>query len=214
MSEQALWRRLEWVVVVVLALAIAAYLLKMAYLRLLPGTVLGLLLLLACYGYVRYYRGWRVPLFVVLLPFGAMQVDLLGNHFHLYGKPFGPVQYDEFSHLACSALTVPSFVWLLREAIRYFGYRLPLGLIAILAVSLSFSGAAIYEIIELWDELYFRGKRIWSPHDAPNDLQWDLLGKIAGAAITYLVLRRQQSNDRPQTSDFRPQTSIRKDESS
>jgi hypothetical protein len=195
--KNSLWRRLEWLVVVVLALGMAAYLLKLAYLPWLLGTMLGLLLVLGLYGYFRYFRGWGVPLWVLLLPLGAFQVDLLGNHFHLYGHPFGPVQYDEFSHLATSVFTVPSFVWLLREVIRGFDYRLPLGLIAILAVTVSFSGAAIYEIIELWDELYFGGKRIWSTHDAPNDLQWDLLGKIVGAAITYVAL-----GGRPQTSDL------------
>ncbi|HEV7902258.1 MAG TPA: hypothetical protein VGO96_00350 [Pyrinomonadaceae bacterium] len=47
-----------------------------------------------------------------------------------------------------------------------------------------------YEIIELWDELYFGGQPIWSKHDAPNDLQWDFAGILIGAGLAYVVLRR------------------------
>jgi len=200
MTLGTLRQKAEWLVIVGIALAIGAYLLKMAYMHVLPGTLLGLLVLLASYGYLRSFRGVRVPVVLFILLLGAAEVDLVGNYFHMYGRPFGPVQYDEFSHMATSALTAPIFVWVLREAMQRLGYRLPLSLIAILAVSLSFSGAAIYEIIELWDELYFGGKRIWSPHDTPNDLQWDLVGKIVGAAITVLVL----SQVRPQAKTVMP----------
>jgi uncharacterized membrane protein YjdF len=176
--------------VALLLLATAAYLLKMAYTHVLPGSIFALVLLLAGYAYMRHYWPARPPLILFVLLYAATQVDLWGNFFHLYGQPFGPMQYDEFAHATCSALTVPVFVWLLREAARRADYRLPLGLIATLAVSLSFSAAALYEIIELWDELFFGGKRIWTLHDTSNDLQMDLIGKIVGATITYLVMRR------------------------
>jgi hypothetical protein len=52
-----------------------------------------------------------------------------------------------------------------------------------------FSITAFYEIIELWDELYFKGQRIWSPHDAPNDLQWNLAGIILGSVSTYIIMK-------------------------
>ncbi len=190
LTLNSIMKRLEWLFAPAVALAIAAYLLKLAYMPPLFGSLLGVLLLAACYGYFRFFRGLRVPLVLFALLFVAMEVDLLGNFFHMYGRPFGPVQYDEFSHMMTSALTVPIFVWLLRGFILRFDHRLPLGLVATLAVAISFSGAALYEIIELWDEKYFGGKRIWGPYDTPNDLQWDLLGKIAGAVIMVLVLGR------------------------
>jgi uncharacterized membrane protein YjdF len=176
-------------IVALLLLATAAYLLKMAYLHVLPGSLIALLLLLMGTWYLRHYRQTQPPFAVLASLFAATQVDLWGNFFHMYGQPFGPMQYDEFAHLVGSGLTVPALVWLLREAARRGDYRLPLGLITVLAVSLSFSAAALYEIIELWDELYFGGKRIWTLHDTSNDLQMDLTGKLVGATITYLVMR-------------------------
>ncbi len=61
------------------------------------------------------------------------------------------------------------------------------------AIALLFSVSGFYEIIEVWDERYFHGKRIWSPYDAPNDLQWDLTGAVIGAALTYAILKKSHS---------------------
>lgn len=183
-------RRLELPIVAVLFLAGSAFLLKMAYLPVLTCTILGALFLLAVYVYIRARYGIKIPLILLALVLGAVEVDALGNYFRMYGRHFGPVMYDEFSHMAVQALTAPIIVWLLREGIVRFGYRLPLGFITFFAITALFSLSAFYEVIELWDELYFRGQRIWSPHDAPNDLQWDLAGIIVGAVIAYVVLRR------------------------
>jgi uncharacterized membrane protein YjdF len=183
-------RRLELPIVAVLFIAGSAFLLKMAYLPVLTCTILGALFLLAVYLYIRARYAIKIPLILLALVLGAVEVDALGNYFRMYGRHFGPVMYDEFSHMAVQALTAPIIVWLLREVIVRFGYRLPLGLITFFAITALFSLSAFYEIIELWDELYFRGQRIWSPHDAPNDLQWDLAGIIVGAVIAYVVLRR------------------------
>jgi uncharacterized membrane protein YjdF len=176
--------------------AIAAFLLKLAYTAWFPGTLLTLGLLASGLAYAQ--RAWRIrpPLWVLGSLFLAVQVDLLGNHFHMYGRSFGPVQYDEFAHMMGSALTVPTFIWLFGEIMRRQGHELSRGWIATLAVSLSFSVAGIYEIIELWDERYFGGRRIWSPHDCPNDLQWDLSGKILGAVITVLIGRASERHMR------------------
>lgn len=183
-------RRLELPIVALLFIAGSAFLLKMAYLPVLTCTILGALFLLAVYVYIRARYGIKIPLILLALVLGAVEVDALGNYFRMYGRHFGPVMYDEFSHMAVQALTAPIIVWLLREGIVRFGYRLPLGLVTVFAVTVLFSLSAFYEIIELWDELYFRGQRIWSPHDAPNDLQWDLAGIIVGALIAYAILRR------------------------
>ncbi len=168
---------------------VAYFLLKLAYTHWLPGTLITFGLLAAGSAYAQWVWKARVPWWVLGSLFLAVQVDLLGNHFHMYGRPFGPVQYDEFAHMMGSGLSVPAFIWLFAEVAHRQRLSLSRGWIATLAVSLSFSAAAIYEIIELWDELYFGGRRIWSPHDCPNDLQWDLGGKILGATITVLLWR-------------------------
>lgn len=171
--------------------AIAFFLLKLAYTRWLPGTLLTLGLLAIGSMYIGWVWKARVPWWVLGALFLAVQVDLLGNHFHMYGREFGPVQYDEFAHMSGSALSVPAFIWALQEIMRRRGISLTRPWIGVLAVSISFSIAAIYEIIELWDELYFGGRRIWSPHDCPNDLQWDLGGKILGALLTLWLGRER-----------------------
>ena len=66
---------------------------------------------------------------------------------------------------------------------------MPLGFVTLFALMLSFNLSAFYEIIELWDELYFNGRRIWGLHDTPNDLQWDLLGLILSSCLAYAFLR-------------------------
>lgn len=182
-------RHLELPVAVLLFLAGSAFLLKMCYLSLLQNTVYGGLLILAFYGYVRLRHGVKIPPVLLLLVLAALEVDALGNYFYMYGQQFGPVMYDEFAHVAVQALTAPLIVWLTREGFVRFGYRLPLGLITVFSITLLFSITGFYEIIELWDELYFGGQRIWSKHDAPNDLQWNLAGIIIGAVLTYIVMR-------------------------
>jgi uncharacterized membrane protein YjdF len=182
-------KRFELPFLILLTIAIIAFLLKLPYLP--TGLIAGLILLLVVvgYGYLRILYGLSIPLVVALLLIAAVQVDALGNYFHMYGREFGPVMYDEFSHFATSGLTIPAIIWLLKAVIERRGYRLSLGLITLFGITCSYSAAAFYEVIELWDELYFSGKRIWSPYDAPNDLQWDLAGKLVGALVTYLVFK-------------------------
>ncbi len=69
------------------------------------------------------------------------------------------------------------------------GYRLPLGLTTFFAITVNFTLSGFSEIVKLWDERYFGGKRIWGPHATPNDLQWGLAGIILGPVLTYLALR-------------------------
>ncbi len=183
-------RRLEYPILVALCLTGAAYLLKMAYLPLLPCTLAGAAWLLAVYAYVRARYEIKLPVPLLLLVFCALEVDALGNHFHKYGHGFGPLQYDEFAHMLVQALVTPLIVWLLRRTLTHFGLQLSLGFVTVFALTLVFSLSAFYEIIELWDELYFHGQRIWGPHDAPNDLQWDLIGIIGGSVLAYTLLKR------------------------
>ena len=172
-----------------------AYLLQMCYMPYLLCSAIGAAWLLAVHLYVRALYRARIPAALLLLAFGAVQVDALGNLFRLYGRALGPVSYDEFAHMSVQALVAPVVVWLLREALARRGHRLPLGLLTFFAASALFALTAFYEIIELWDERYFRGQRIWSTHDAPNDLQWNFFGLLAGALATYFLMRRAPQPD-------------------
>jgi hypothetical protein len=182
-------RPLDYLILFVLFLTGAAFLLKMCYLPLAVCTAAGAAWLLAIYLYARARYGVRMPLALLLLVMGAVEVDALGNYFRLYGRAFGPVQYDEFAHMLVQALVTPMIVWLLSRALAHAGLSLPLGFVTFFALTLIFSLSAFYEIIELWDERYFHGQRIWSPHDAPNDLQWNLTGIIIGSVLAYALLR-------------------------
>lgn len=185
-----LLRRLEFPLVVLMLLAGSAFLLKMCYLTLAQNTLFGGVFLLAFYGYVRARHGVAIPLLLLLLVLGAVEVDALGNYFRMYGQRFGPIMYDEFAHMAVQALASPLILWLSREGLERMGYRLPLGFITVFSIATLFSITAFYEVIEMWDELYFSGQRIWSTHDAPNDLQWNFAGILIGSLTTYIVLKR------------------------
>lgn len=170
----------------------AAFLTKMCYLSLLFNTLFIVAFLGIFYWYVRARLGVRIPLVLLGLVFAALQVDALGNFFRMYGRHFGPMQYDEFSHLMVQVLISPIIVWFVARLLHQFGYRLPLTLTAFFAASIVFSLSAAYEIIELWDELYFGGQRIWGKYDTATDLQWDLCGIIAGTMFSCIMLRTFQ----------------------
>ena len=182
-------RRLQWPIVIVMFLAGTAFLLKMCYLSLAFNTVFGILFLLAFYGFVRARYNVSVPPLLLALVLAAVEVDALGNYFHMYGGQFGPLHYDEFAHMTIQVLVTPLIVWLLGAALEKFGQRLSLGFTTFFAGLTIFSLSAFYEIIELWDELYFGGHRIWSLQDTANDLQFDLGGIVMGAVLAYLLLR-------------------------
>lgn len=175
-----------------LGLTGTAFLLKMCYLSLFFNTVFGLLFLAAVYAYVRLRHDLRIPVSLLLLVFGALQIDALGNYFRMYGKRFGPMEYDEFSHMGVQTLVTPIIIWLSLRAFERFGHRLPLALVSFFAAMTIFSLSAFYEIIEFWDEAYFQGQRIWNKHDTANDLQWDLTGIIAGTLLANVVLRAKK----------------------
>ena len=131
-----------------------------------------------------------VPTLLLAFVFVGLEIDALGNYFHMYGREFGPLHYDEFAHLTIQVLATPIIVWLMREALERFGHQLSLGFTTFFAGTTIFSLSAFYEVIELWDEVYLNGYRIWSLHDTANDLQFDLFGIILGALLAYALLRR------------------------
>lgn len=167
----------------------AAFLTKMCYLSLAFNTLFTLAFLTIFYWYVRARLNVRLPLVLLALVFAALQVDALGNYFRMYGRQFGPMQYDEFSHLTVQVLVSPIIIWLVTRVLHQNGYRLPLKLTAFFSATIVFSLSAAYEIIELWDEVYFKGQRIWGKYDTATDLQWDLCGIIAGTVFSCIMFR-------------------------
>ena len=182
-------RKLEIPLVMLALFAGAAFLTKMCYLSLAFNTLFAVAFLAIFCWYARKRLNLRVPLVLLGLVFVALQVDALGNFFRMYGRQFGPMQYDEFSHLAVQVLVSPIIVWFVTRLLHEFGYPLPLKLTAFFAATTVFSLSAAYEIIELWDEVYFGGQRIWSKHDTATDLQWDLLGIIVGTVFSCIIFR-------------------------
>jgi uncharacterized membrane protein YjdF len=190
--KTTLLHKLETPLVLLALVAGAAFLTKMCYLSLAFNTFFTVAFLGIFYWYARARLKLRVPLVLLGLVFVALQVDALGNFFRMYGRQFGPMQYDEFSHLAVQVLVSPIIVWFVTRLLHQFGYRLPLKLTAFFAATIVFSLSAAYEIIELWDEVYFGGQRIWGKYDTATDLQWDLCGIIAGTLFSCIMLRTFQ----------------------
>ena len=182
-------RKLELPLVFLASIAGGAFLLKMCYLSLAFNCLFGLLFLGSFYTYVRRRHGIEIPVILVALVFAALQVDALGNHFRMYGQKLGPLQYDEFSHMAVQVLITPIVIWLVMKGFNRLGHNVSIRLSALMAGTLMFSLTACYEIIELWDEVHFGGQRIWGKYDTANDLQWDLCGIIIGSVLALQLFR-------------------------
>lgn len=168
------------------------FLLMMCHLSFASNVVFGIVFLTLFYVYVRHRHKISIPASLLVLVFIALQIDALGNLFGMYGQQFGPLQYDEFSHMMVQALVSPSIVWLVQHALEKWGHHLPLKLTAFFAGTMVFSLSAFYEIIELWDELYFHPHRIWGPLDTATDLQFDLFGIVIGTLLACVLLRTRQ----------------------
>jgi uncharacterized membrane protein YjdF len=184
-------RYLEIPAVMLSLFAGAAFLTKMCYLSLAFNSIFVIVFLAIFYSYVRLRLRIQIPFALLGLVFLALQVDALGNFFHMYGRQFGPMQYDEFSHMTVQVLVSPIIVWLVGRILRASGYELPLKLNALFAATIVFSISAIYEIIELWDEIYFGGHRIWGPYDTATDLQWGLCGIMIGTLLSCLLPQKR-----------------------
>ena len=183
-------RQIEISLVAFMFLFGCAFLLRMCYLSLVFNTLFIIGYLTVLYLYLRLRHQVSMPWFLLLCVFAAVEVDALGNFFRLYGRRFGPMQYDEFSHMTVQVLVTPLVVWLVQGALHKLKHHLSLRLISMLSASVMFSLASFYEIIELWDDLYFRGTRIWGRYDTASDLQWDLCGITIGTLIANLSLKR------------------------
>ncbi len=167
----------------------ALFLVKTPHLSLAFNSAFVVCFLAVTYCYVRNQFALRIPLSLMILVVVALEVDALGNFFHLYGTMVGPIRFDELAHLLVQTLATPLVIWIAREWCERAGLRVPLGLSSFCAASAMFSLSAFYEVLELWDELVFGGQRIWSLHDTAEDLQWDLCGIVLGVILAKLVLR-------------------------
>src|ERR1044072_9888122 len=158
--RNAIRRYFEIPFVILALIAGAAFLTKMCYLSLAFNSIFVVIFLALVYFYVRARFDIRIPIVLLGLVFAALQVDALGNFFQMYGQKFGPMQYDEFAHMMVQVLVSPIIVWLVGRVLHQIGYQLPLKLTAFFAATIVYSLSAIYEIIELWDEVYFGGHRV------------------------------------------------------
>jgi uncharacterized membrane protein YjdF len=187
-----LLRKFETSLALLALFAGVVFLLMMCHLSFAFNTVFGIVFLSLFYVYVRGRHKINLPPSLLVLVFAALQIDALGNLFGMYGQQVGPLQYDEFSHMFVQALVTPIIVWLVQHALQKYGHHLPLSLTAFFSATIVFSLSAFYEIIELWDELYFHPHRIWGPLDTATDLQFDLCGIVVGTLIACVLLRVRQ----------------------
>jgi hypothetical protein len=148
-------------------------------------------LLLFFYCYFRFRQNISAPPLVIFCLAMAVGVDVLGNFFGLYNHRFGPLKdFDEFAHMTGSGFSAVAVIWLLRASTRRMGFRLPQAMLTFFGVTVTFSYCAWYEILELWDELFYGDfQRIWTLHDTANDLQWDLAGVVVFALATALYFK-------------------------
>jgi hypothetical protein len=153
----------------------------------------------AVYAFVKTRYGVKIPLSLLFLAWASVALDSAGNlrfggSLSMYDTKFPYFQYDQFAHTVVPALIAPVIVWLLRAGLDYFGHRLPLGLVTFFALTMMFTIAGFYEIVELWDDKYMwpaPGMRIHGAYDTANDLQCDLIGMTVGGLMAYAILKRQ-----------------------
>lgn len=174
---------------VVAFLAKSAFLIRLPYRSLPVNATCTLAILAFFFCYLHFRQKITPPLLVVGCLFMAIGEDVFGNVFHLYGTTIGSFDYDNITHMMGSGLAfVPTF-WLMRTTMRKFNQQLPNIMMSLFSATLTFSFCAYYEILELWDEQYFGGKRLWSAQDTPNDLQFDLLGIVIAAFTVNLLYK-------------------------
>ena len=195
-TPNSIYRQIEFYAFCVISFAAKSMLLIALPYREWPvNTVYTCSLLLFFYSYFRFRQGLRAPVFVICSLAAAVAVDILGNKFGFYGHPFGPLRdYDEFAHFAGSGFSALAAFWLLRAGTQRMGLKLSNGLLGFLATAVAFTYCGWYEILELWDELFYSHfERIHSWDDTPNDLFYDFLGVIvfvAAAALVFVVKER------------------------
>jgi hypothetical protein len=190
-SKQAFFQRYEFLVFSIIGFAAKSYLLiRLPYREWYINTMLTTLIIGWFYCYFRFRMKVAPPLFIVFCLAFAIGIDVLGNVFGLYGQKFFGVDYDEYTHLLGSGSSLVPVMWAFRVTTRRMGFKLPNDLVAFVSVTITFSLTAYYEILELWDELFYKDfTRLWTPRDSANDLMWNLAGIIVAAFLATQVFK-------------------------
>lgn len=178
-----------------LALAIySALLVRMPHRTPLTNSLYAGIALSSFYFYLRWRLNIRVSLGLLFCLIVPVVLDIIGNQFNLFSRTFGFIPYDVFTHFTSAGLSFIPVMWLLLTLTERFRYRLPSGLIAFFSVTTTFSLSAYYEILELCDEKFFGGHRLWTPQDTAHDLASDLGGIVFAAILYTLATKRQWRN--------------------
>jgi hypothetical protein len=189
--RQAFFQRYEFLIFSIIGFAAKSYLLiRLPYREWYINTIYTTLIIGWFYSYFRFRLKTTPPLFIVFCLAFAIGIDVAGNVFGLYGQKFFGVDYDEYTHLLGSGSSLVPVMWAFRVTTRRMGFRLPNDLVAFVSVTITFSLTAYYEILELWDELFYGDfTRLWTPRDSPNDLMWNLSGIIVAAFLATQVFK-------------------------
>jgi len=185
-------RQYEFYAFSIVAFAAKSWLLiRLPYRPWSQNAIYTIILLTFLYCFFRFRQQLIFPIFVILCLATAIGIDVAGNFFQLYGKPFGPLNdFDEFAHFFGSGFSLIPVMWLTRATTRRMGFRLPQPMLAFFSTTITFSFAAWYEILELWDEVFYGDNiRIWSPHDTAVDLQSNLAGIVFFALLSSLFFK-------------------------
>ena len=181
----------EVMAVIIISLIIfAAVVIRMPFHSGLVNGIYTLLALAGLLSYIRFRLQIRPPLLMIICPGAAVLLDIVGNHFGLFSVTFGILPYDVVAHFVGTGLSFAAVIWLLQAIIKRFNYRIPSGMVVFFAITTTFSLAAFYEIVELWDEQLFNDQRIWTPADTPHDLASDIAGAVAAALIYALIVKK------------------------
>jgi multidrug transporter EmrE-like cation transporter len=164
-------------------------LIRMPYRGIELNALYTMIILSSFYFYLRFRQSIISPPILLIFLATAIGADVIGNYLQLYGKPFGPVMYDEFTHFIGPALSLPATMWAIRESLKKAEIKIPYSLLSVFSGALTFAFSAYYEILELWDEKFFGGKRLWNPTDSANDLQYGLFGIIISTIITNAIFK-------------------------
>jgi uncharacterized membrane protein YjdF len=165
-------------------------LVRLPYRKWYINAVLTTLIIGLFYCYFRFRVKVTPPLVIVFCLAFAIGIDVIGNLFQLYGKAYFGIQYDEYTHFFGSGSSLIPVMWAFRTTTRRWGFYLPNDMVAFLGVCITFSLCAWYEILELWDELFWGDfTRLWTPRDTANDLQWNLSGIIIAAFGAFQVFK-------------------------
>jgi hypothetical protein len=190
-GKQAFFQRYEFLLFSIIGFAAKSYLLiRLPYRDWYINSIYTTLIIGWFYCYFRFRLKAKPPLFIVFCLAFAIGIDVAGNYFGLYGKKFFGVDYDEYTHLFGSGSSLVPVMWAFRTTTRRMGFRLPNDLVAFVSVTITFSLTAYYEILELWDQLFYGDFiRLWTPTDSANDLMWNLAGIIVAAVLATQVFK-------------------------